>query len=175
MPIRPELRPFYRGPAWHATRRRILERAGGRFDAKGRYRGGARCEQCGKPDRRRVWVVSAKALYFAHAIPYRQLDNHFLLSQFWTLVKGDGQRWRSCTAAGKIVDLELRGEQWTLARRIRGQVGVAHLNHVPGDDRDENLKLLCNWCHLHHDQLQHKQTRCARKDAARPLLQAEAS
>lgn len=38
MPIRPEFRHFYRGPAWQATRARIRERAGDR------------CEHCGAPN-----------------------------------------------------------------------------------------------------------------------------
>lgn len=28
---------------------------------------------------------------------------------------------------------------------------VAHLNHDCRDDREENLKALCQWCHLSHD------------------------
>ena len=42
MPIRRELRHFYRGPVWEATRERIVERA----DHK--------CERCGKPDGEKV-------------------------------------------------------------------------------------------------------------------------
>jgi len=41
---------------------------------------------------------------------------------------------------------------------------------VPGDDRDENLKAYCQWCHLNYDREHHRATRAARKDAARPLL-----
>ncbi|HTB10974.1 MAG TPA: hypothetical protein VK752_05360 [Bryobacteraceae bacterium] len=48
---------------------------------------------------------------------------------------------------------------------------VIHLNHTPGDDRDENLRAFCQWCHLNYDQVQHKETRTTRKDAERPLLQ----
>jgi hypothetical protein len=59
MPIRPDLRPFYRGPAWRAARRRILERAGGVFRIGPRggayYVGGARCRDC-----RRVQAISFK-------------------------------------------------------------------------------------------------------------------
>jgi 5-methylcytosine-specific restriction endonuclease McrA len=47
---------------------------------------------------------------------------------------------------------------------------VAHLNHTPGDDREENLMALCQWCHLNYDRLHHKETRSDRKDARRPLL-----
>jgi hypothetical protein len=49
---------------------------------------------------------------------------------------------------------------------------VAHLNHTPGDDRDENLQALCQWCHLTHDLQDHHETRAARKDASRPLIVA---
>lgn len=50
------------------------------------------------------------------------------------------------------------------------QCGCAHLNHDPSDNRDDNLAWLCRRCHLIHDKGQHKQTRSARKDGARPLL-----
>jgi hypothetical protein len=55
-------------------------------------------------------------------------------------------------------------------RTIRCVLTVAHLNHTSGDDRDENLKALCQWCHLHYDLQHHHETRAARKDAARPLI-----
>lgn len=56
-------------------------------------------------------------------------------------------------------------------RRVRIVLTVAHLNHTPGDDRDENLRALCQWCHLNFDARKHKETRCLRKDRQRPLLQ----
>lgn len=33
---------------------------------------------------------------------------------------------------------------------------TAHLNHTPEDCRDENLKAMCNGCHLHYDRDHHK-------------------
>jgi hypothetical protein len=52
---------------------------------------------------------------------------------------------------------------------------IAHLNQIAGDDRDENLAALCQWCHLTHDRQQHirssKETRLTRKDRSRPILQ----
>ena len=48
---------------------------------------------------------------------------------------------------------------------------VAHLNHDPSDNRDENLKALCQWCHLNYDKEHHKESRSIRKDASRPLLE----
>ncbi len=51
---------------------------------------------------------------------------------------------------------------------------VAHLNHTPGDDREENLAVLCQRCHLMLDRDQHienaRLTRQKNKDAVRPLL-----
>jgi len=35
---------------------------------------------------------------------------------------------------------------------------VAHLNHTPEDCRDENLKAMCQGCHLHYDREHHAQT-----------------
>ena len=152
MPIRPDLRPFYRGPAWRATRERIRERATDR------------CEQCGKPNHRRLWVVSIV-----------DVKAYFEPWQAWSLVKGDGQRWILCVTGRPFRPLSggqtwrLRGAEWKLARRIRVICNVAHLNHTSGDDRDENLKFLCQWCHLNYDKLHHRETRATRKDAARPI------
>lgn len=55
-------------------------------------------------------------------------------------------------------------------RTIRVVLTVAHLNHTSGDDRDENLKALCQYHHLHLDKVHHRETRATRKDAARPLI-----
>lgn len=52
---------------------------------------------------------------------------------------------------------------------------VAHFNHQPGDNRPENLVVLCQRCHLSLDREQHlenaRETRLTNKDNARPLLQ----
>lgn len=36
---------------------------------------------------------------------------------------------------------------------------TAHLNHTPEDCRDENLRAMCQGCHLHYDREHHAQTR----------------
>jgi hypothetical protein len=82
----------------------------------------------------------------------------------WTPCDGDAH-WRDCY--GKIVD---RIPTSFEPRFVRTVLTIAHLNHVAGDDRDENLKALCQWCHLNYDKLHHKETRSARKDRKRPLL-----
>jgi hypothetical protein len=148
MPIRKELRQFY-GREWRTvTRPRILARAGNR------------CEQCGKPNHCRVYVWKS-------SLPARQ----FHADQYWTLRKRD-QEWHYCSLNGATGNFQLFGPgQWRQARRIRVVLTIAHLNHVSGDDRDENLKALCQWCHLNYDKSHHAETRAIRKDAARPLLQ----
>ena len=47
---------------------------------------------------------------------------------------------------------------------------MAHLTHNPLENDDADLAMLCQWCHLNYDKLHHRDTRAARKDAARPLL-----
>lgn len=109
-------------------------------------RAGGRCEQCGKPDRQ--WVVTSRG-------------------GCWSAIR-DGQwprDWRTATG-GSISSVEGAIHATCVI------LTVAHLNHVPGDDRDENLKALCQWCHLNYDQLHHKEIRQTRKDARRPLLVA---
>jgi len=43
---------------------------------------------------------------------------------------------------------------------------TAHLNHTPEDCRPENLKAMCQGCHLHYDRDHHAQTREATRRAA---------
>lgn len=53
---------------------------------------------------------------------------------------------------------------------------IAHLDHQPEHCSPVNLRALCQRCHLAHDLHLHManaaRTRAARKDAARPLLEA---
>ena len=39
-----------------------------------------------------------------------------------------------------------------------------HLNHDPGDCRDENLLAGCQGCHLRYDMRQHRETRTGQKE-----------
>lgn len=133
MPIRPELRKFYRGPAWKETRERILRRARNR------------CEGCRVPNRKKV----------------------FRNRGMWRFTYPGGTWHRE---NGKSTTF-----QPSTDRTVTIVLCLAHLNHVAGDDRDDNLKALCQWCHLNHDKPHHKQTRQTRKDASRPLLALLAS
>ena len=41
----------------------------------------------------------------------------------------------------------------------RRTLTVAHLNHIPEDCREENLKAMCAVCHLRYDAKHHAETR----------------
>jgi hypothetical protein len=147
MPIRKELRHFYKGAEWQAVRARILARACGA------------CEACGVPNR--VVVLRQFGWWTPNtldAVLYKQRGVMVL-------------PWRHAGLAGE----HLAGFGChQLARWVRIVLTIAHLNHEAGDNRDENLKALCQWCHFQHDKQFHafnaRRTRQARKDAARPLL-----
>jgi hypothetical protein len=141
MPIRPELRHHY-GLTWkNSTRPRILARAGNR------------CEECAASNGAIVlrshgwWTLSPNAARFMSWDHDMTLEWH-----------GPGQRTR-------VTWIDKLGCHW-----VKIVLTVAHLNHVAGDDRDDNLSALCQWCHLQHDRQHHKETRAARKDQGRALL-----
>jgi hypothetical protein len=145
VPIKPEFRKFY-GLQWRTiTRPRILARAGDK------------CEQCGKPNH----------AYIETRFAPRTSDGLMFWSKLTT--RGENTNWYDKN--GKPVTAPQFFESAAVIRVI---ICLAHLNHTPGDDGDENLKALCQWCHLRHDKTKHaaaaKVTRVTRKDAARPLL-----
>ena len=143
MPIRAEFRHLY-GRVWReVTRPRILSRAG------------HCCEQCGKPNGSDVTVVS---------LPVSDRPTQFwLAAPSWWVRCSDGETFLNSALARAF------SAAWK-PRALRVVLTIAHLNHIAGDDRDENLKALCQWCHLNYDKVHHQETRATRKDAARPLL-----
>lgn len=145
MPIRSDLRHFYQGPQWQETRKRILARANNC------------CEECGVPN---------------HTIVARAMRWWAIVPESWWFEKWEADRypeivWRN---AGEAIH---EGDNFPreICRRVYIVLTIAHLNNISGDDRDENLKALCQYCHLTMDARFHKQTRCANKDRRRPLLQ----
>lgn len=116
-----------------------------------RERAGDCCEQCGKPNRAIVETLTG----FTHHADGRR--------SAWMIWRNIGP-WTN------------HHGQTCWPRRHRGtrfiqvKCGAAHLNHVPGEDRDDNLRWLCDWCHLHYDVGHHKDVRSKRKDKARPIL-----
>jgi hypothetical protein len=150
MPIRPELRALYSGPAWASTRARILRRCG------------YRCEKCHKRDRARIETVT---------IPERK-------QMFWRpwreqRYRDKWNRWRNQNGEQQIWPYPWKPQP----RVITVVLAVIHLNQTAGDDRDENLSARCQWCHLLWDRACHlanaARTRRAKKDRARPLLAME--
>lgn len=111
-------------------------------------RAGDKCEQCGVPNHTEVLRVGG---WWLEPLRSERVE----------------QRWRDERGARHQNAIAAPHGP---ARVIRVILTVAHLNHVAGDDRDENLKALCQWCHLNYDLGHHHETRAARKDAARPLL-----
>lgn len=146
MPIRKEYRRYYKGPAWEATRVPIRDRSG---DC---------CEECGAINGRTIWV-------------YRTAEG----LAFWAYRKSDGL-WKVYGRASGFFTLMLTQPMRVLARqegrlkRVTVQCGRAHINHDPSNHDLDNLRYLCRACHLIFDQQHHKETRCIRKDAERPLL-----
>ncbi len=54
--------------------------------------------------------------------------------------------------------------QWAKGRVV---LTVAHLNHQPEDCRDENLKAMCQRCHLRYDVPHHQRNAAATRRAAK--------
>ena len=157
MPIRAEHRHLYLDPIW-------LQSVG-----LARRRANDRCEQCRRPGYGRLFVYTWKTrepqfcgLWVAHMVWVP-----------WSFPQGQGldQHWRD--QFGRPVPRE----QWPrpgLPRSIWAQIGAAHVDGNPRNMEPANCKMLCNWCHLHHDQQQHHEARADRKDRRRPLI-ADAS
>ncbi len=165
MPIRKDLLSLYKTAQYLAARQRVRLRAGGVFDDRGKYLGGAHCEQCGVIDRKTAlracgWWTPATLEATVHKMHGRFTDGHSTsggcIQLPWTDPKGGGPHMMGIPAIS--------------CRWVGIVLTTAHLNHTAGDDRDENLKLLCQWCHLSTDSQHHKNTRSIRKDRERPLL-----
>ena len=97
------------------------------------------CEQCGKPDRILVRTRTGKGRMF-----WRPLKGYLL--------------WRNETGWPLTIE-EFRLAMDIPARTIRVVLAVAHRDHIPGHDADENLRAWCQWCHLDADQRFHALTR----------------
>lgn len=96
------------------------------------------------------------------------------------ILERDGYRCRKCGLAHGSVGYRTKGLFHPVPiRRRHGQklvtiyLQVAHVNHIHGDDRPENLITLCPRDHILHDKAKHKSTRQIHKDQARPLLAGE--
>lgn len=143
MPIKPELRHFY-GKEWRTvTRPRILARAGNK------------CENCAAPNHKQVLRAAGWWTPGDTDAAFRLMYTREMISL----------PWRHAPNIERVA-----GFPREICHRTFIVLTVAHLNHTPGDDRPENLKALCQWCHLNYDKDHHRESRAARKDATRPLL-----
>lgn len=146
MPIKPEFRHFYRGVAWKSVREAILARACHKCECRGQC-GSARHGEfgpCGAPNRRLI---------------VRPID--------------DPENWHGHHHTGNCIGAPCEDQYFFKAKVVWVILTIAHLNHVAGDDRPENLLALCQRCHLRMDSAQHAasaaRTRAA-KSAQRGLL-----
>lgn len=146
MPIPKHLRHLYRGKQYEAFRLALLNRAGNA------------CEQCKAPSHQRVFRVNLKQFagwWWSE------------LSSIAYDPRGNSQPHLDASA---VLELWPHAE-W---RGVKIVLTAAHLNRVAGDDRLENAKMLCQWCHLNYDRPVHlvhsRETRCNEKDPKRPLL-----
>lgn len=108
----------------------------------------------------------------------------------WKLIRArilarDLQRCKWCSVPnGRFVVRTLGGQTWELRsewdleacaldgeRAVRIVLTVAHLDHDPANNADENLAALCQRCHLRHDIRQHVYN--ARRTRARKAGQIE--
>lgn len=140
MPIRPELKQFY-GEHWKTvTRPLVLARANNC------------CELCGVPNK--TWVLRACGWWIKRPELWFTKD---VITGLWH-------------PPSLPANLTIHGFPLMICREVMICLTVMHLNHISGDDRDENLKSACQWCHLNYDKEHHHETRATRKDDQRPLL-----
>lgn len=88
-----------------------------------------RCEQCGAPNGRAI---------------ARGSDGTYMLE--------DGQVFDAETGEPRGY---ARGSEYPSVRWVRVVLTVAHLDHDPTNSADENLRALCQRCHLAHDRGHH--------------------
>lgn len=72
------------------------------------------------------------------------------------------------TTTGRCIE-----QHGSVAKHARGKIilTVAHLNHIESDCRDENLKAMCQRCHLRYDSKHHQ--RNARETRRKKLKTVE--
>jgi hypothetical protein len=148
VPIKPENRKLY-PKDWKAIRERIL------------HRSDYRCEQCGTAH---------------HAVGYREKDGRFQgnAGNLHCDASGrgehpDGSRltWReaqdfveqyNCTSLGKA-SCDEDGNHWFVVR-----LTIAHLDHDPRNNADENIQALCERCHCRLDSKHHAENARATRE-----------
>lgn len=116
--------------------------------ARIRTRAKNHCEWCGVPN---------------HAIGGRLSDGNFVPVYFVREDRMEAQR-----AIGERRWCGTNGPEHLL-RIIRIVCTVAHLDHQPENNDEDNLRFLCQRCHLHYDARHHAQTREATLRAGKAI------
>ena len=128
-------------PDWPSIRASILSRASNR------------CERCGLPN---------------HAVGYRNHSGEFipLGGNGPCDAAGNGQSWPSLEPLSFEAARDFAMEYNCCGCKDEDQnrwivivLTVAHLNHLPEDNRPENLAALCQQCHNRHDAAHRQDTR----------------
>lgn len=159
MPIRPELRKFYRTPQWRAACALVRIRAQGR------------CEHCGKPVDKWVAVMRDNTGRWNEKLPgfYPGAFSISCGDPLDSLLRRNEKKawfkdWRG--PDGSPAKKPTQGRAYIIKRPF----SFAHVDHTPGHDDPSNVLGLCDRCHLIHDKEHHKDMRRIRKDGARPLF-----
>lgn len=145
MPIRPEFRKFYRSAEWREIRERI------------RTRDKNRCARCGKPHDTWCLVVrdgTGRYSLAAHRTPHIPKRTRWEIGAARALRKIGFTDWvwhAPGAAPPKTTTPPTKGKCFA----ILIVCCVAHLDHNPQNNADDNLELLCQHCHLRHDARQH--------------------
>lgn len=120
MPINPDLRHLY-PPDWRELANYI------KFE-----RAGSRCEWCGRPHGKPVWVIQSGG---------------WLDPETGARYDDRGQLLGGCPL-----------EDWPEGRFVKTILTCAHLDQNPTHNNPANLASLCPRCHLRHDRQQHIQS-----------------
>lgn len=113
---------------------------------RARERAGDCCEECGVDNRAWGYRDEAGTFHKLRKLPLQEAG-----------------------ATRPPFDLPMVDGRWV--RVIEIVITVSHLNHTPEDCRDENLRALCQRCHLLYDKHHHARTRRSRL-ALRDLFEA---
>ncbi len=96
-------------------------------------RAGGRCEQCGRPHKARVRQLADG----------RWLDTDSGGGPVWRDDRGGAAAWPD------IIDYAAARRAWVI-------LAAAHLDHDPTNSAADNLRCLCQRCHLAHDRAHHR-------------------
>lgn len=113
-------------------------------------RAGHKCETCAAPDRTRI------ARGTGHDAGTYMLDSADVF----------------CATTGKHLG-QCRHSDYDVLRMVDIVLTVAHLDHTPENCESENLKALCQRCHLAYDAEHHKATAKATRRARLGNLELE--